>query len=119
MQDLVVREAMAAMAQDAAKRFFELVAEGNEIPYVVHEPGDGSPLCQYEPQTARYVRDNAAALRELDSFGSACAALEIANLSRPYLEAAGIAPPEDPRRRAELASVVFLARLWQESTDFS
>jgi len=119
MHDLVVREAMTAMAQDAAKRFYELVAEGNEIPYVVHEPGDGSPLCEYEPQTARFVRDHAPALRELDSFGAACAALEIANLAGPYLDAAGIAAPDDSRRRSELASVVFLARLWQDSTDFS
>ncbi len=107
------------MAQDAAKRFYELIAEGNEIPYVVHEPGDGSPLCEYEPQTARFVRDHAPALRELDSFGAACAALEIANLAGPYLDAAGIAVPEDRRQRSELASVVFLARLWQDSTDFS
>jgi hypothetical protein len=119
MQDLVVREAMTAMAQDAAKRFFELVAEGDEIPYVVHEPGDGSPLCEYEPQTARFVRDHAPALRELDSFGAACAALEIANLAGPYLDAAGIPAPEDARKRSELASIVFLARLWQDSTDFS
>ncbi len=108
-----------AMAQDAAKRFHELVAEGNEIPYVVHEPGSGSPLCEYEPQTARFVRDHAASLRDLDSFGSACAALEVTNLGGAYLEAAGIPVPEDPRRRSELASVVFLARLWQDSTDFS
>ena len=119
MHDLVVREAMTAMAQDAAKRFYELVTEGNEIPYVVHEPGDGSPLCEYEPQTARFVRDHAPALRDLDSFGSACAALEIANLAGPYLDSAGIAAPDDPRKRSELASVVFLARLWQDSTDFS
>ena len=64
------------MAQDAAKRFFELVAAGDEIPYVVHEPGDGSPLCEYEPQTARFVRDHAPVLRELDSFGAACAVVD-------------------------------------------
>src|SRR5947208_2178042 len=119
MHDLVVREAMTTMAQDAAMRLHELVAAGREIPYLVREPGDGSPLCEYEPQTARFIRDNAAELRELDSFGAACAALEVANLGGPYLESAGIAPPEDARRRSELASVVFLARLWQDSTDFS
>ena len=119
MQDLVAREALTTMSRDAAKRFHELLAAGREIPYVVREPGDGSPLCEYEPQTARFIRDNAPALRELDSFGAACAALEVANLAGPYLESAGIAAPGDPRKRSELACVVFLARLWEESTDFS
>ena len=119
MHDLVVREALTTMARDAAKRFHELVAAGEEIPYEVREPGDGSPLCEYEPQTARFIRDHATALRELDSFGAACAALEAADLAGPYLEAAGIVAPPEPRRRAELACVVFLARLWEDSTDFS
>ncbi|MDX6581699.1 MAG: hypothetical protein QOI10_883 [Solirubrobacterales bacterium] len=107
------------MALDAAKRFHELVVAGDEIPYEVREPGDGSPLCEYEPQTARFVRDHAPALRELDSFGAACAALEAADLAGPYLEAAAIPVPAEGRRRSELASVVFLARLWEDSTDFS
>lgn len=119
MHDLVVREALTAMSQDVAKRFHELIASGEEIPYVVREPGDGSPLCEYEPQTAVFVRDHAKALRDLDSFGAACAALEIANLAGPYLDGAGITAPGDARKRAELASVVFLARLWEDSTDFS
>lgn len=119
MHDLVAREALTTMSRDAAKRFHELLAAGREIPYVVREPGDGSPLCEYEPQTARFIRDNAPALRELDSFGAACAALEVANLAGPYLEAAAIAVPGDPRKRSELACVVFLARLWEDSTDFS
>ncbi len=119
MHDLVAREALTTMARDAAKRFHELLAAGKEIPYLVREPGDGSPLCEYEPQTAHFIRDNAPALRELDSFGAACAALEVANLAGPYLESAGIAVPGDPRKRSELACTVFLARLWEESTDFS
>ena len=119
MHDLVVREALTTMARDAAKRFHELLAAGDEIPYEVREPGDGSPLCEYEPQTSRFVRDHAPALRDIDSFGAACAALEAADLAGPYLEAAAIPPPPEPRRRAELASVVFLARLWEDSTDFS
>jgi hypothetical protein len=119
MHDLVVREALTTMARDAAKRFHELVAAGEEVPYEVKEPGDGSPIFEYEPQTAMFVRDHATALRDLDSFGAACAALENADLAGPYLEAAGITVPPDPKRRSELAGVVFLARLWQDSTDFS
>jgi hypothetical protein len=118
MHDLVVREALETMAVDAAERLRELVAAGAEIPYEVREPGDASPLCEYTPQTARFVRDHAGALRELDSFGAACAALEAAELAGRYLESIGVDVPPEPRRRAELAGIVFLARLWHRSTDF-
>ena len=69
------------MALDAAERLRELIAVGEEIPYEVREPGDGSPLCRYEPQTEVFVHDHSSELRELDSFGAACAALEIAGLA--------------------------------------
>ena len=107
------------MARDAAKRFHELVGAGHEIPYDVQEPGNGSPLPRYVPLTQRFVRDHAPALLELDSFGSACAAIESAELAGPYLEEFGINVPPDARERAELAGTVFLCRLWTDSTDFS
>ena len=47
------------MAYDAAKCLHELIAAGEEIPYEVREPGDGSPLCRYEPLTELFVRDHA------------------------------------------------------------
>ncbi len=115
MRDLVVREAMAAMAAEAAERLHRLLEEGNEIPYEVHEPGDGSPLCRYEPQTELFVHAHAATLRDLDSFGAACAALETAGLAGPYLERMGVTVPADPRKRAELAGVAFLCRIWMDS----
>ena len=74
------------MARDAAERLRELIAAGEEIPYEVHEPGDGSPLCQYEPLTERFIRDHAGQLRELDSFGACCAAIEAAGLAAGYLQ---------------------------------
>lgn len=107
------------MARDAAKLFRELIAGGAEIPYEVREAGNGSPLCRYEPLTERFIRDHAGALRELDSFGSACAAIEAADFAGPYLEELAIAAPPEARARAELAGVVFLCRLWLDSTDFS
>jgi hypothetical protein len=119
MRDLVASEALRTMARDAAKRFHELVAAGHEIPYDVQEPGNGSPLPRYVPLTQRFVRDHAPALLELDSFGSACAAIESAELAGPYLEEFGIDVPPDARERAELAGTVFLCRLWTDSTDFS
>jgi hypothetical protein len=119
MRDLVVREGLEAMARDAAKLFRELIRAGEEIPYEVREPGDGSPLCRYEPLTERFVRDHAGELRELDSFGAGCAALESADVSGGYLESMGVPVPAEARARAELAGIVFLCRLWMDSTDFS
>ncbi len=107
------------MAGDAANHFRELVAAGHEIPYDLEEPGNGSPLPRYVPLTGRFVRDNAPALLGLDSFGSACAAIESAELAGPYLEELGIDVPPNARARAELAGTVFLCRLWMDSTDFS
>ena len=107
------------MAVDAADRLRALLAAGEEIPYEVHEPGDGSPLCRYEPQTELFVRDHAGELRELDSFGRCCAAIEAAGLASGYLQELGIAVPPEPRPRAELAGIVFLCRLWMDSSDFS
>ena len=119
MRDLVVREGLAAMAREAAERFRELIAEGEEMPYEVREPGAESPIFQYEPLTELFVRDHAGALRELDSFGATCAALESTDLAAAYLEEMGLAVPSDPRRRAELAGIAFLCRLWRGSADFS
>ena len=119
MRDLVVDEGLRAMAADAAECLRELIAGGEEIPYEVIEPGNGSPLCRYEPRTEAFVRDHSAQLSELDSFGSACATLEASELAGRYLDEMGIPVPEEPRRRAELAGIVFLCRLWMGSSDFS
>jgi len=119
MRDLVVREGLETMAADAADRLRALLAAGEEIPYEVIEPGNGSPLCRYEPHTERFVRDHSAQLRELDSFGTVCAALEAAELAAPYLRRMGIGVPPEPRPRAELASVAFLCRLWTDRSDFT
>jgi hypothetical protein len=119
MRDLVAREALRTMARDAAERFRDLVEAGHEIPYEVEEPGGGSPLPRYIPLTGRFVRDHAPLLQKLDSFGTACAAIESAELAGPYLDELGIKVPPDARERSELAGTAFLCRLWMDSTDFS
>jgi hypothetical protein len=119
MRDLVVQEALKAMAADASERLRELVAQGEELPYDVHEAEAGSPLPQYVPLTERFIRDHSQALCALDSFGAACAALDSADLAAPYLESFGVTVPAEDRKRGELAGVVFLCRLWSGSTDFS
>ena len=107
------------MADEAADRLRQLVASGEEIPYEVHESGDGSPLCRYQPLTERFVRDHAAELRGLESFGMVSATLESTGLAGRYLDAMGIGAPADPRERGELAGLAFLCRLWMDCSDFS
>ena len=119
MRDLVLREGLRTMAGDAALRLRELLAAGAEVPYEVRESGSGSALAEYVPQTSRFIRDHAGDVTGLDSFGTTCAAMESAELAGTYLEEMGVPDPNDPRRRAELAGVVFLCRLWQGSTDFT
>ncbi len=97
----------------------DLLASGVEVPYEVRETGAGSPLAEYVPQTSAFIRDNASQLAALDSYGTTCAALESDGLATSYLEEMGVPVPADGRRRAELAGVVFLCRLWQGSTDFT
>lgn len=119
MRDLVLREGLKTMAGDAALLLRDLLASGVEVPYEVRESGAGSALAEYVPQTALFIRDSSAQLAALDSYGTTCAALEADGVAAPYLEEMGVPVPEDSRRRAELAGVVFLCRLWQGSTDFT
>ena len=119
MRDLVLREGLKTMAGDAALLLRDLLASGVEVPYEVRETGQGSALAEYVPQTSAFIRDNAAQLATLDSYGTACAAIESDDLATPYLREMGVPIPADSRRRAELAGVVFLCRLWQGSTDFT
>ena len=119
MRDLVLKEALQTMAGDCALCLHELLAAGEEVPYEVSDGADGSPLVQYTPKSARFIRDHTRSLARLDSFGVACAAIDSADLAAPYLEEMGVPVPQDGRARAELAGIVFLCRLWQGSSDFS
>ena len=99
--------------------FGEIISDGQEIPYEIAEPGDGLAFCQYQPLTAKFVRDNAAELRELESFREATETMRRSELAASYLEEAGIAPPADSIERANLAVTYFLARLWDGCSDFA
>ncbi len=118
MRDLHLRHTLKSLARDAAAVFTEIVEAGQEIPYEIAEPGDSFAFCQYLPLTAKFVRDNAAELRELESFHEATETMRKSDLAAAYLEEAGIAPPADPVERATLAVTYFLARLWDGCSDF-
>ncbi len=118
MRDLVVRESLERLAAEAAERFRELIASGEELPFDVRSPGEQSPFCHYEPLTARFVREHADVLVDLESFGAACAAIASARIAETYLEQLGESVPQEAERRAEAAAVAFLGRLWDGFGDF-
>jgi hypothetical protein len=118
VRDLHLRHTLTTLARDASGVFSDLVEAGQEVPYEIGEAGDGFAFCQYQPLTARFVRDNATELRELESYREATATMRKADLAGPYLEEAGISPPADPIDRADLAVTYFLARLWDGSAGF-
>jgi hypothetical protein len=118
VRDLHLRHTLTTLARDASGVFSDLVEGGQEIPYEIGEAGDGFAFCHYQPLTARFVRDNATELRELESYREATATMRKADVAGPYLEEAGIAPPVDPVDRADLAATYFLARLWDGCGSF-
>lgn len=118
MRDLHLRHTLTTLARDASGVFSDLVEGGQEIPYEIGEAGDGFAFCQYRPLTARFVRDNATELRELETYREATATMRKVDIAGPYLEEAGIAPPADPVDRADLAVTYFLARLWDGCGSF-
>jgi hypothetical protein len=118
VRDLVVRERVEALARDAAERLRGLIASGEEIPFGVAGPDDGSAFSQYAPQTGRFVREHWAELAELDAFSDARAAMVAAELAGPYLEQLDEPVPPDEDRRAEAALIALLARLWEGYSDF-
>jgi hypothetical protein len=118
VRDLHLRHTLTLLARDASGVFSDLVEGGQEIAYEIGEAGDGFAFSQYQPLTARFVRDNATELRELESYREATATMRKADIAGPYLEEAGIGPPVDPIDRADLAVTYFLARLWDGCASF-
>lgn len=118
MRDLHLRHTLTTLARDASAVFSDLVEAGQDIPYEIGEPGESFAFCQYRPLTARFVRDNATELRELESFREATETMRRSELAGAYLEEAGITPPADPFERATLAVTYFLARLWDGCSEF-
>jgi hypothetical protein len=120
VRDFLLNEALKRLAADAAVRLSALVAGGEQIPFdVAEEDGPESAFYLYEPQTSRFVLEREEELRALPSFVPARDAVDAAGAAAPYLEACGEKVPADPRERAARMLTVFLASLWEGSTEFS
>jgi hypothetical protein len=120
VRDFLLNEALKRLAVEAATRFSALVAEGDQIPFdVAAEEGDDSAFYSYVPLTSRFVELRSEELRSLPSFGPAREAAVEAAVAAPYLEQRGESVPADPGERAEQMLTIFIASLWEGSTEFS
>jgi len=120
VRDFLLNEALKRLAADAAVRLSALVAGGDQIPFdVAEQDGPESAFYLYEPLTSRFVLEREEELRALPSFVPARDAVDAGGAAAPYLEACGEKVPADPRERAAKMLTVFLASLWEGSTEFS
>jgi len=120
VRDPVLSESLRQLAAEAATRFSSLVATGEQIPFdVAEDAGEDSPFYRYVPLTARFVAEREGELRSLPSFGSACGAVETAEVAAPYLEARGEPVPAEGGERAARMLVRFLSDLWEDCAEFS
>ncbi|HET7574585.1 MAG TPA: hypothetical protein VFJ99_05670 [Solirubrobacterales bacterium] len=121
MRDRLLNEALRRLAAEAATRFTTLVASGDQIPFDVAESAgpDDTFFHSYVPLTARYVREREDELRTLPAFEPAREAVALADVAAPYLEQRGEHVPAEPGERAARLLTVFLAGLWNGSSEFS
>ncbi|HEU4736075.1 MAG TPA: hypothetical protein VFS48_03490 [Solirubrobacterales bacterium] len=120
MRDRLLNESLTRLASEAAIKLSALVAGGDQIPYDVDaESGDDSLFYSYRPLTSLYVRERESELRGLAAFGPARDAIAAAGIATAYLEARGEPVPGDPGERAAQMLTVFLAALWDGSTELA
>ncbi len=120
MRDRLLDDSLTRLASEAAIELSSLVAGGDQIPFDVDaESGEDALFYSYRPLTGRYVRERESALRSLPAFGPARDAVAAAGVAPAYLEARGEPVPGDPGERAAQMLVVFLASLWEESTEMA
>jgi hypothetical protein len=120
VRDPLLNEALRRLAAEAATRFTTLVASGDQIPFdVAEQEGPDSLFHSYVPLTARYVREREAELRSLPAFEPAREAVELAGVAAPYLEHRGETVAAEPRERAAQMLTIFMASLWDGSSEFS
>jgi hypothetical protein len=119
MHNRQLHAALSAFAEEAAWQLASETAAGAEVPFEVVEQGRrDAPLYCYRPLTDAFIAQRGSMLAGLPSHLHALQALSGAGRLDAYLEARGERAPSDPRARAEAVLHVFLARVFEESTDF-
>jgi hypothetical protein len=115
-----LHDALHAFATDAAERLAADAAEGAELPFEVVEQRRArrASLYCYRPLTGAFIDERLSILGGLETYLPAVHALGATSGLSAYVESRGETVPRDPRERAEDALRLFLARVFDESTDF-
>jgi hypothetical protein len=114
-----LRSALHDFCEEAAWQLASDAGDGHEVPFEVVAGGRrGSPLYCYRPLTGDFIRERTGALALLPSHLPAAHALVAAGRIDDYLEAQGLRGLAPGRERAEAALHCFLARVFEDSTDF-
>src|SRR4051794_9228493 len=115
-----LHDALRAFADQAAQRLAADAAEGAEVPFEVVEQRHArrASLYCYKPLTGAFIDERLSILGGLETYLPAVHALGATIGVSEYLESRGETVPRDPRERAEDALRLFLARVFDDSTDF-
>jgi hypothetical protein len=115
-----LHDALRAFAADAAEHLSAEASNGAEVPFEVVEQRHArrASLYCYRPLTGAFIDARLSILGGLESYVPAVHALGATTGLSAYLESRGEPIPRDPRERAEDALRLFLARVFDESTDF-
>jgi hypothetical protein len=114
-----LRSALHDFCEEAAWQLASDAGDGHEVSFEVVAGGRrDSPLYCYRPLTGDFIRERSGALALLASHLPAAHALIAAGRIDSYLDAQGVRGLPPGRERAEAALHCFLARVFEDSTDF-
>ncbi len=124
MRNLTLHEQLYAFAADAGERLDLATADGDEVPFeVVQSDGQRSgriPLYCYRPLTGDFIRARLGLLVALPTYAPVARALEGVGGLELYLRARGRKQlPDDPRGLADEVLRDFLARVFDERSEFT
>jgi hypothetical protein len=123
VRDRGLHAILEAFTADAAGRLANETRTGAEIPFEVVETEGrrGSvPLYCYRPLTEDFISGRLGLLTALPTFAPAARALAVLDRVSSYLSQRGESRvPSEPRERADAALLSFLARVFDERSDFA
>jgi hypothetical protein len=115
-----LRSAMHDFCEEAAWQLAADTHEGHELSCEVVESGRrDAPLYCYRPLTGDFIRERSGVLTRLPAYLPAAHALIAAGRLDDYLEARGAPAYAAGRDRADAALHCFLARVFEDSSDFA
>ena len=115
-----LRAALHVFCEEAAWQFAADTQSGHELSFEVIESGRrDAPLYCYRPLTGDFIREHGGVLTRLPSYLPAAHGVIAAGRMDDYLEARGAPPHAAGRDRADATLHCFLARVFEDSSDFA